>query len=362
MALAHLALLLLLGTIGYIIFYLFRLPTPALLGAFTIIAALGLFGITVPQPHPHFILSLQILLGLYIGSKLNREICKQFYLLIKPVILTAIWSIVISIGVGMLLFAVIKLDIQTAILGASPGGVDVMCFVAYSIGADATTVGLLQVIRLVLILVLFPLLFKRRYNITRNGIPVNFKSKIRDFWIKNLARENLQKLPQRLSNCCSPTLLKTVAIAVAGGCLGSILKLPAGGMVGALAFTAGTAIAGVKLEPPPQHFHVLMQIGIGILLGVNISGDMFHQLQKFFLPVVTASILVLFLSFVLAMIIQKITGWEKVACYLAAAPGGFTPMIMLAAELDSHPFEVSMLQLARILTIQCIVPFLVLLF
>ncbi len=359
MVFAHLVLLLLIGAIGAIIFYLLRVPTPALLGAFTIIAVLGATGFTVPQPPPGFLLSLQIILGLYVGTRLNREVCKQFYTLIKPIILTALWSIAITVGVGLFLFTVTKLDLRTAILGASPGGVDVMCIVAYSIGADTATVGLLQVIRLILILILFPLLFKHRHGATQNGTQASIAGKIRDFWGTG---EKIRRFRKHLLRFCSPTLFKTIFIAVVGGYLGSILKLPAGGMVGALTFTAGTAMAGVKLEPPPRCFHVLMQIGIGIIIGLSVPGDMFHHFQKIFLPVTIASGLVLFLSFGLGKLIHNITGWKKVACYLAAAPGGFTPMILLAAELDSRPFEVSMLQLARLLTIQCVVPFLVLLF
>lgn len=342
------------------IFYLFGLPTPALLGAFVLIAILRLSGIEIPEPHPSLGLAVQVLLGLYIGVKLTREVFKRLYLIIKPVLLTSVWSLSITIGIGYLLFIVTGLDMRTAILGASPAGAAEMSIIAYSIGADVAIVGLLQIIRLSLTLVLFPLL--TRPGTVKNHRWARFKQRTSAFIVKNLSNKNIKLYCQELTTLYSPNVIWTIVIALTGGCMGYFLNLPAGWMLGALLLTAISNFAGIKTEPPLPCIRILMQVGIGIIIGFNFSQDMLFNFQGLIFPIIIFSVLILLSSLVLSRFVQKMTGWEKTTCYLATAPGGLTPMVLLADELNYRPLDVSMLQLARLLTIKCIVPFLVLLF
>lgn len=355
MFLVDIILLLFLGTIGYILFYMLGFPTPALLGAYTVIAAIRIAGFTIPEPHPDFILAVQILLGMYVGIRLNREACKQLHLLLRPVILISLWSIGITLGVGYLLFAFVNLDMQTAILGASPSGVDMMCVVACSIGADTAVVGILQIFRLTLTLVIFPLLLK--HNKPKQDLLINISERTQGLIMRNITRKGINKFCKDFLTLCSPSVIKAT-----GGYLGTIFKLPAGGMLGALFCTAGAVISGTEMKPPFASLRILMEIGIGIMVGFNMSREVLYSFHKLLIPVIMSSVLVVMSSLLLGIGVHRITGWEKGECYLAVAPGGFAPMVLLADELGYRPFIVSMLQMTRVLTIGCIVPVLVLLF
>lgn len=66
-------LLMFLGFAGYLVFALFRIPAPALLGAFAIVGLSNLLGVMVlPVPHPYFFIAMQILLGMFVGTR-NKD-------------------------------------------------------------------------------------------------------------------------------------------------------------------------------------------------------------------------------------------------------------------------------------------------
>lgn len=131
-------------------------------------------------------------------------------------------------------------------------------------------------------------------------------------------------------------------------------------MLGALLFTAGFSLAGFKLEAPPTMVRDLTRIGIGALIGMQFTREFFYDFQYMLLPALLFTILILGTSVIMARIIEKITGWDRMTCVLATAPAGLSSMTALAMEVKCQPFEITMMHLARVLTIKTIVPILIL--
>jgi len=61
-------------------------------------------------------------------------------------------------------------------------------------------------------------------------------------------------------------------------------------------------------------------------------------------------------ALVVAVLIQRMAGWDLPLSLLAAAPGGFTVMTAIAIHYGYDPFRVSMVHLARLLAIKTVVP------
>ncbi len=313
------------------------------MGSFTIIGLSNLFGVmTLPAPHPYFFIAMQILLGMFVGIMITPKVYRELIKIKIPAIIMIIWALSIAIGVGFLLSRVTPVDFRTGILAASPAGLAEMGIVAISIGADVGYVSLLQVLRLILTLLIIPFLVK-------HNMPV--AEKIPDSTNKK-QKEDIAKL-------FSYPIFKTIAIATGGGLLGNYLSLPAGGMIGALFATSIISLSGIELKKPPQNVNKFMQIGIGVVIGFNLSPQTLNLFGEMFLPIFLCTMFVILTSFLMAVITKKITGWEWVSCILAAAPSGFTVVTVIASEIDAHPLEVTLLQLTRLLIIKTLIPFLV---
>jgi hypothetical protein len=157
----------------------------------------------------------------------------------------------------------------------------------------------------------------------------------------------------------SKSVIITIAIGFCGGMLGDWLGIPAGGMLGALVFTAGFSLAGLKLEAPPTAVRNLTRIGIGALIGMRFTREFFYNFHQMIFPAVLFTVLIFGSSLIMSRIIEKITGWDRMTCIIATAPAGLSSMTALAMEVKCQPFEISMMHLARVLTIKTIVPIII---
>ena len=75
------------------------------------------------------------------------------------------------------------------------------------------------------------------------------------------------------------------------------------------------------------------------------------------LPLIIATVLVMISSLVLAWVLRKMTAWDELTCLLAAARG-CSPIFYFGLELGADSLVVSLLQLARFLSLLIIIPFL----
>lgn len=101
--LGDILLLFSLGFCGWAIFKKIRIPVPALLGTIAVIGTFRAIPLSLPMP-PAFLYPLvQMMLGLSVGSRVTREITRQFREMIIPVITIIIWAITILFVLGIFL-------------------------------------------------------------------------------------------------------------------------------------------------------------------------------------------------------------------------------------------------------------------
>lgn len=348
-------LLLIIGWVGYLLFSVFHFPSPTIMGAIAIVGLIKIVGITIPAPHQYFVSVLQILMGLYIGVKITRELYNELIKLWLPACLISLWAIGITIVIGFLLSRLTEMSILTALLGATPGGVSTMGIIAQSIGEDVATVSFLQLLRLMITLIFFPFLMKRSFKDLNKGlndkqsesrVPVN------NFFTFQFLTTNIKKL-------FSKKVLLAIFFALVGGILGTALSLPAGAMIGALTMIAVVSLKGASIESPPLFIRNFMRIGMGTVIGYNFSWEAFSGFYSIILPVLLVTFLIFFSSTIMAKLIEKISGWNHTTCSLATTPVGFSSMTILAYDINSQPFQVSMLHLSRLVTIKIMVPLLI---
>lgn len=368
-----------LGICGWVLFRTFHVPVPALLGTIAVIGTLRALSFSLPLPHGFLYPLVQLMLGLFVGSRVTRDASRQFKGMLVPVVIIIVWAITILFALGLFLSRITFLDPYTAILSSSVAGLPEMTVIAMATTADVTVVVIFQTFRLIITVITFPLIF--RYWVIRNSPQVKFSNmeknlglflslkqkinKVMNFKV-NFRNININRFKilliymknKEISNSLKQGLF-TLVIAAMGGVLFSHFGIPAGAMVGAMIFVAGASLLGVNIKTPPPLVFVLIHIGIGIQVSSNISSKIVEALVsgKLFIPILIVTLIIFISSFFIAYIISKTVKWDFPTCFLAAAPAGFSVMTALAVDFEKNPLKVSMLHLCRLLAVKTIIPF-----
>jgi membrane AbrB-like protein len=139
----------------------FRLPSGALIGAILVGMVVGAAGwgpITFP---PFALAAAYLLLGTRIGSRFDPAVLRRIRDLLPWVLGFIVLLTAISAGLGWVLAAVTGIDLLTAILATSPGGMDGAMIAALDTGANVPLVLAVQISRLLLMVIAGPLVVKR---------------------------------------------------------------------------------------------------------------------------------------------------------------------------------------------------------
>ncbi|WP_223820945.1 AbrB family transcriptional regulator [Bacillus sp. S3] len=145
-----------------------RFPTPFMLGpiAGTAIAVIfGLYGPALSQP----ILDVsQFMIGGYIGLLLKPEKLEHKAKIISLALLSGLFMIAGSVGLGLLLVRFYPMTPSTSLLSLAPGGMDQMAILAHEVHADLSMVTGFQIFRLFFIYFAVPPLLRLFFKIGKN--------------------------------------------------------------------------------------------------------------------------------------------------------------------------------------------------
>lgn len=342
--LIDLALLYTLGLAGWQLAKRLNVPVAPLLGSLLFVGILKIIGLNLPTTPDFFAPILQILLGVMVGSRFTQDTISQLKELILPGILIITWVLLVVFLLGYLLAYVTYLDPFTAILSSSMGGLPEMTVIAIAVEADLGVILLIQLSRLILTFLLFPLFIKRKIE------PIECEEE------EEGGHEGEEDTSHE-----NPGFFKVLSILFLGslgGLLFLMLGVPAGGMVGSMLFIITAALLGLTTFRFPPSLLNLLLIGVGILAADTISPSTFTTLSslEFLTPFSLSLIITFSSSFLVAHLIKRLTGWDELTSFLAAAPAGLTTMTLLAIQYNRDPLRISMLHLCRLLSLKILVP------
>lgn len=357
-----------LGSLGWLLFYLLRMPAPALLGTIAVVGALRVLGLPLPESPGFFSPLVQVVLGLYIGSKVTRETVKELKSMVLPAIIIAAWALSVVFLLGTILSRLTYLDPITAMLSSSMGGLPEMTIIALATQADLPVIIVMQAVRMILTMVLFPVILKlwvKKEEAEKNqeqSIP-EASSNIETLDSRGV-KENISAPDQGFLSYETLSFIKNIIISIifatAGGWLFLALGVPAGGMVGATFFVAILSLSGrVRVVPPSNKLFGVMLLAIGLMVTDNLTAGAVEVILtgNILIPIAISTVIIFATSLGVALLIHRVSGWDFPTSFLAAAPGGFTIMVTLAVSYDKNPFRVSILHLCRLLAIKSVVPF-----
>lgn len=331
------------GVPGWLLLRFFHVPAAAMMGAMISAGFFAVKGWGLPDVPGGANLVLQVVLGLFIGVRVTREARAEFGRSAPVALLAGIWWLLLPLGLGMLVTRWFGLDLPTSLLGTVPGGIAEMSLLALTLNADAALVALMQFCRLAAVLVGMPFLsawINRRMGDGESSRP------------KPACGPGAGKGPAATRHGMAAALV----LAVLGGLAGSWAGLPAGAFVGAMVLTGIASVSGLRLCPLPVAFRTGAQVGLGGLIGLNVTPEVIGVFRAMLLPTLAVTVAMVAWGILLAFMVRKRTGWNLMTCLIATCPGGITQLASIADELGADPLRVSLLHLVRLFTIFLVLP------
>lgn len=361
--LGNLALLLAIAVPGWLVFLRLRMPGAPILGA---MAAVGLSQVAglAPGPQPQWLQpSLQVVVGTFIGLRVRADTRQRLAGLAPVAALVSAWWLAAAFASGYLLYWLTRLDLLTALLGSTPGGISEMGLLALHFRADAGSVALLQFFRVTLVLAVVPLMGPRLFpalaRLAGAGVGAGTLARA-----GATAAEVTPTRPEPPPEVACPVawtsrlLLygRTLAVAIAGGMGLEAAGFPAGGLVGSMLAVGGLRAAGVACAGFPEDVRNVAQVGLGGLIGLGFTAEVVGSLGHMILPVAVLTAAMLAFGFALAAITHRMTGWDLMTCVLATSAGGLTNISAIAEDLGADPVRVTLLHVVRLVTIVAVLP------
>ncbi len=143
------------GTIGYFL----KIPAGAMtfsmisVGIFNILSSRGYMPLTLRR-------ITQMCAGALIGERMTFNDLTGMGDIIFPALMILVGIIVTNLALGFLISRNSNLEITTALFSSAPGGMSDMTLIADELGADTPKVAVLQLVRVISVIALFPIIIK----------------------------------------------------------------------------------------------------------------------------------------------------------------------------------------------------------
>ena len=310
-------------------------------------AALGL-----PMTLPEWLRTPAIvLLGSYLGLRVRPEsLCRLANLkLASSGAFIVGWYVFVTRSYIAIIGRILpSLTRTTAALSVLPGGIAEVSVLAGVFGGDLPTIMAFQVARYFAIIGSVPLLgvlaAKRVRSVNRDVAP-------KDAQPVSAARDSLN----------SPRYMVFVLVGTAGGVVFFLVGVPAGLLIGSLlAVSLANLIYGKVIAQAPPFLFEGAQVVLGVSIGSTFTPDAVGQVAPLAGAALGFAALVLATSLFAGRLVASILGWPTLPGFLAVVPGGLTPVMIIAHDLEYDVAAIGALQLIRLLSAIIVLPLFVL--
>ncbi len=314
-------------------------PSAALFAALVVGIALALASLAperMPRPAG---LAAQGVLGVYIGTMVNRDAVSALGPDWAIVIGVAVATLVLSVIAGALLGLHRDVSPLTGSLALVAGGASGLVAIARELGGDDRVVAVVQYLRVGLVTASMPVVVTLIYHADKSH-PAALTGQT-------------DSAPWYLS------VAMMTALIVVGVLGGRILRLPGAGLLGPMALTVVLQLSGLSfgLSVPA----ILVQAGymvIGWQAGIAFNRDALRAVGRL-LPAAIGLIVVLGVATAgLGIVLADIAGLTPLEGYLATCPGGVYAIMATAVETGSNVTFLVAAQVVRILLMLFAAPWL----
>lgn len=322
-----------LGTLGGMLFAYLRLPLPWMMGAMVVNTVAAVAGAPVAL-HQGLRRVMIAVLGVMLGSAFSPDILERADQWLVSLAALFLFVIIATAAVLVFLRRVGGYGPVTAYFAAAPGGLNEMILAGGAMGGDDRTISLIHSIRILLVVMTVPFWFRFAYGYEPGVAPAG--SGMADLaWVDGVL---------------------LAAAAIGGTLLGGRLRIPAANLTGPLLVSAGIHLAGLTRALPPWELVVAAQVVTGAAIGARFAGVPVRRVMSTLVTGAGATVVMLGVTIVFALGLEKLTGLPYVVILLAFAPGGLAEMCLISLALNADTAFVSTHHLVRIVLVVIFAP------
>lgn len=324
--------LIVLGAIGGLLALLLQLPLPFLLGSLLISSTISIY-LSFQSPQPMYFPQKLRKLGVgIIGAMIGATFTSDFLTVIPSLWLSLLSVVVFVVCAQIIGFVLLKnlgrYNTPTAIYASLPGGLIEAITLGEQAGGDVRVIALQHFIRIIFVVSLVPTIMY--------------------FWLGEAVGSAAN---QSLFSADSGwfDVFVIIALTIAGSLLGSVLRIPAPHLIGAMFLSGLVHITGVVQVQSPFWLLSIAQVVVGVSLGLRFSGMAISELVNSFVMSMLLVSLLLGLAFFFAWLLQDFVAFNLEMLFISLVPGGITEMSLIALSLGISPVVVVVHHLFRII-------------
>lgn len=331
---------LLCGIAGGFLFSLLNLPLSWMLGPLTAILIWKLLSKRDLYWPVSFRNGGQMLLGYSMGLSFTIASSKQIVDQLPSMAIVTILMVVFGLAIAYFVSKLTGINIPSAVMGTTPGGLSQMVVLSEEIkGADSTVVTFMQTIRMLTVIFIVPTLSIHAFS--SGETPVGNPT------IDLVTQTEHGNFFQIITVLAIVLFITACAVR---------FKCPTPWIIGPLLSSAVLTVSGFETPQLPPILIVLAQLCLGIYLGLGIRMNMLGDWKKLLPFSFIAGILIVGFALVLAYGLHKIYPISMTTAFLCIAPGGLPEMGVTAHTVQADVSMVAAYQLFRVFFILFIVP------
>jgi hypothetical protein len=108
----------------------------------------------------------------------------------------------------------------------------------------------------------------------------------------------------------------------------------------------------------PRMYIYIVQVLVGVMVGVGYSPEMAGVLGRLIVPVLTSTLVLVGAGLIMGLAVARMLALDPVTGYLATSPGAMSSLIALAAEVKAQPAVVAAFHFFRLVFILLTAPLL----
>ena len=330
-----------------------RVPAGAMIGAMIAVAAFNIITGEAFLPSEVKVI-VQIIAGIFIGVGVRKKDVLALKRMLLPAVIAVAAVILLTFVMGMLLFYFTDFDLVTALFSCAPGGLVDITLISYDMGADTSIVSVLQLVRLMSVMALFPPAISRivRFYEKRNNTANGGKPAL------STSSEDGETAAEPTNHHGVKEMLLTFAVGGFFGVLGWLSGVPAGTIVFSMVGVAAQNILfGNAYMPAPVKTGA--QICSGTLIGEGITMAAVVGLQDAVIPALCFLVGYLLISIFLSLLLFRFTKLDIGTAFFCCAPGGLSDLTLIAGDLGADVAKVTVFQLLRSVSVIALYPIIV---
>lgn len=269
----------------------------------------------------------QMVIGVLIAGTFRTSDMPLLFTHWYAVILVSIGTLMMSVGIGYILDRKQLMDRSTAFLGVMPGGASGMVAMSGAMEADPKIVALMQYVRLITVILSASLVTK---------------------WLAGSASSGHGGVLSTAPHATLDAMLLSLVIGAAGAFVGIRIRLPAGAMLGAMAFDLVANLSGwvtVVIQPA---LAATAYVVLGIYVGLLFDRTSVRHAGRLLPTIVVSTIALIVASALIGWVLALLTPESFLTWFLATSPGGLDSITLMALGTGANVALIVSLQTVRL--------------